>query len=164
MAARNRLPDAPGANIRVEPCCLSVRLQHASPAWRAVGKAYEAAAQAWRDELAGGDRFNRRVASFETWRRLRRGEPSTFSAYNEARAKVISHPVEHPEDLAAKIQMVAEVLGVADPRRVGSCWRKDVPEGGWTLADTLFAVLWNDAHNGRRRVEVDRAKAKKGKR
>jgi hypothetical protein len=166
MAARDHLPEAPGANIRVEPYRISVRLQHASPAWRAVAKPYYEAAKAWRTELHGYEHWNDRgVVSFGSWRRLRNGEPAAFAAYEEARVKVIAQPTDHPEDLADKIQIVAEILGVADPRKVSHCWSEDVPEGGWTLADRLFAILWKDAHGVRRRVEADREKArKKGKR
>jgi hypothetical protein len=166
MAARDRLPAAPGDRIRVEPYRISLRTQYARPEWRAVASAYTDAAQAWRRELNGYDYWsNRGVVSFECWRRLRDGQPETFAAYEDARTRAIAQPTDHPRDLADKIQLVAEVLGVADPRQVGNCWPEDVPAGGWTLADRLFAILWNDAHNVARRVEADREKArKKGKR
>jgi hypothetical protein len=165
MAARDRLPESPGSNIRVEPYRISVRTQYASPAWRAVAKPYYEAAKAWRAELNGGDGYRPSVVSFGTWKRLREGKPSAFAAYDQARARVMDQPTDHPEDLAHKIQIAAEILGVADPRTVEHCWSEDVPPGGWTLADKVFAVLWRDAHNVRRGVEADREKLrKKGKR
>jgi hypothetical protein len=146
MTDQRRLPAPPGDRIRAEPYKISLRTQYASPAWRAVAKPYYEAAKAWRAELCGHEGYydTRRVVSFETWQRLRQGRPSTFAAYDAARAKALDAPTDHPEDVADKIALAAELLGVADPWLVNHPCDK-TPEGGWTLADKMFGVLYRDA-------------------
>ncbi len=150
MSEAHSLPPLPGDRIRSEPYVLSLRTQYASKAWRAVAAPYWPAAQAWRAELAGRERQWTRVIDFAAWRRLRHGQPSTFEAYDQARRRAMNAPTDHPEDLAAKIQIVAEMLGLMDPRAVCCSYAGDL-SGEPTLADLLMGALWRDAHNVRRR-------------
>ena len=153
MSETVALPPVPGERIRRAPYVLYLRTQYASKAWREVAAPYWPAARAWRDELEGRSSHRGRVTDFAAWQRLRQGKPSAFEEYNRARCRALDAPTDHPEDLAAKIQIVAEMLGLLDPREV----RDPFGLGGCaepTLADRLFAALWRDAHNVRRRFEA----------
>jgi hypothetical protein len=151
MSEAFTLPAAPGDRIRSAPYVLSLRTQHASKAWREVAAPYWPAARAWRAELEGRTEHRGRVADFAAWRRLRQGQPSAFAAYDLARRKVMDAPSDHPENLASKTQIVAEMLGLMDPRNVAHGSVRD--RGEPTLADLLMAALWRDAHNVRRRFD-----------
>lgn len=150
MSEARSLPAAPGDRIRSAPYVLSLRTQHACKAWRTVAAPYYPAAKAWRDELAGRTAAFGRVADFATWQRLRQGQPTNFEAYDRARCAVMNAPTDHPEDLAAKIQIVAEMLGLMDPSTV--FYARPCPDGAApSPADLLMAALWRDAHHVRRR-------------
>jgi hypothetical protein len=166
MGARHRLPEPLGDRIRVEPYRMSLRTQYAPPEWRAMANDYYAAARAWRVELQGYDRPNEaRTVSFASWKRLREGKPQAFEAYDQARKRALDTPTDNAGDLAHKIQIAAEILGVADPWTVDRPWAEDIPPGGWTLADKVFAALWRDARAVCKRMDADRQKLrKKGKR
>jgi hypothetical protein len=152
VSEASALPPVPGDRIRREPYALYLRTQYASKAWREVATPYAAAARAWRAELRGRTADCGRVADFAAWRRLRLGQPSTFQAYDEARCRVLNAPTSHAENLAAKIQIVAEMLGLMDPREVMHPFARS-PGAEPTRADLLMGALWRDAHNVARRFD-----------
>lgn len=118
--------------------------------WRLTATRYNTASDAWRRELLGiaPDGHHRdRVRDLATYRRLRNGEPSTFAAYDTARADAMATVSGSPEALKAKVQLAAEMLGLADPWNawMKASGRSSTDARAYTKAEILFAMLWQEA-------------------
>ncbi|MES2343656.1 MAG: hypothetical protein V4597_18460 [Pseudomonadota bacterium] len=163
MSEAFTLPAIPGDRQRHKPYA-HLRTYNVPKAWRAVANRYNKAAGAWHRELAGiAPSGDYRVRDLATYRRLRQGQPSTFAEYDAARLEALATSSGNPDVLGEKLQLVAEILGLADPWRA---WGKVAGMSStdlhtYTRAEILFALLWKEAREVARVSEEQREEIKR---
>lgn len=111
-------------------------------------------------ELAGRSLDGRVVSIYaKTWRDRGHEEVAArYAKYKAARADLMMAETTDPENIAGKIRLLAEMLGLADPWKL---WAEQQGSGGLSPEAAALAAIYRDLRALAREAEAQRKRVKR---